>query len=169
MCKSSKLRKTGIAQTDQRKGLCKTEVGSISLDPHDCRGGVRHGFGLEWEEETDCAFAEQIVYFLVVLLFHICYLLDPWPWPEGSYKLGSVCPSVLLGIGSLVFSESKHGVRGPFGVVPDRAGILKKKIYFCPQNGSIIGFFEFIGKFSLFRKFYINCCILAQILYLGKI
>ena len=37
-------------------------------------------------------------------------LLDPWPWLEGSYKIGSVCPSCLPvclgGIGSLVFSET---------------------------------------------------------------
>ena len=39
---------------------------------------------------------------------HIIYLLDPRPWPEGSYEIGSVRPSIrlsvsFLGIGSLVF------------------------------------------------------------------
>ena len=38
-------------------------------------------------------------------------LLYPWPRLEGSYKIGSVCPSFcllvsFLGIGSLVFSET---------------------------------------------------------------
>ena len=38
-------------------------------------------------------------------------LLCPWPRPEGSYKVGSVCTSFslpvgFLGIGSLVFSET---------------------------------------------------------------
>ena len=37
--------------------------------------------------------------------------LYPWPRPEGSYKIGSACPSFclpvsFLGIGSLVFSET---------------------------------------------------------------
>ena len=55
-----------------------------------------------------------------------------------SYKLGSVRPSVLpsggfLWIGSLVFSETQHGVRGPCNNVRDRARFLKK--YFCSQNG----------------------------------
>ena len=44
-------------------------------------------------------------------------LLDPWPRPEGSCKIGSVHPSFrlsvgFLGIGSLVFSETLHDVRG---------------------------------------------------------
>ena len=35
-------------------------------------------------------------------------LLNPWPWLEGSYKIGSVCPSVPPSVCSLVFSESAH-------------------------------------------------------------
>ena len=66
-------------------------------------------------------------------------LLDPGPWPEGSYELGSVCPSVLLSrsflwIGSLVFSETQHGVRGPCLVVHDRAGFFLKNL-FAPKMG----------------------------------
>ena len=54
-----------------------------------------------------------------------------------SYELASVCPSVLpsgsfLEIGSLVFSETQHGVRGPCVVVRDRAGYLKKM--FLPRK-----------------------------------
>ena len=42
-------------------------------------------------------------------------LLDPLPWPEGSYEIGSVCPSLrpyfslsvrFVGVGSLVFPET---------------------------------------------------------------
>ena len=45
------------------------------------------------------------------------FLIGPLRWLEGSYELGSVLLSVLLsgsflGIGSLVFSETHHGVRG---------------------------------------------------------
>ena len=70
------------------------------------------------------------------------FLLDPWPWSEGSYELGSVrpsellffCPSVLpsgsfLRIGSLGFSKTQDGVRDPCIVVPDRAGFLEKNIF----------------------------------------
>ena len=83
------------------------------------------------------------------------FLIGPLRWLEGSYELGSVLLSVLLsgsflGIGSLVFSETQHGVRGPCLVVRDRAGFFLKKS-FCPKNGENgpkTGFFEFIGKFS---------------------
>ena len=67
----------------------------------------------------------------------ITMFLDPWPWPEGSYELGSVLPSIhlsvrwsvlpsvllygsFLGIGSLVFSETVYVVRAPYGDVHDR-------------------------------------------------
>ena len=67
--------------------------------------------------------------------------MDPRPWPEGSYELGSVHPSVLLsfflsfrpsvllsrsflGIGSLVFSETQHDVKCPCSVVCDKVGFL---------------------------------------------
>ena len=62
--------------------------------------------------------------------FFLFSLLDPQPWLKGSYEIGSarlsfhpsVLPSVrFLRIGSLVFSETWHGVRGPYIVVCDRA------------------------------------------------
>ena len=64
----------------------------------------------------------------------------------------SFCPSVLpsesfLGIGSLVFSETQHGVRGQC-VVRDRAGFffnLSQKWGKWSKNR----FLGFIGKFSL--------------------
>ena len=57
------------------------------------------------------------------------------------YELASVrpyfCPSVLpsgsfLGIGSLFFSETQHGIREPC-VVRDRDGFFEKKIFLPPK------------------------------------
>ena len=60
----------------------------------------------------------------------------------------SVLPSgSFLGIGSLVFSETQHGVWGPCLVVRDRAGFFFKNL-FAPKMGQKQGFFEFIGKFG---------------------
>ena len=85
--------------------------------------------------------------------------LDPRLWSEGSYELGSVLPSFrpsvlpsrsFLGIISLVFSETQHGVRGPCLVVCDTARVFLKKS-FClknGENGPKTAFFEFIGKFG---------------------
>ena len=63
-----------------------------------------------------------------------------WKGPVnwGLSVLPSFCPFVplsrsFLGIGSLVFSESQDGVRGPCVVVHD-SQIFCKKI-FCPKNG----------------------------------
>ena len=65
-------------------------------------------------------------------------LLDSQPLPEGSYEIGFVRPSVLLscflGIGSLDFPGTQHGVRCPYGVVRYRAVYLGKNIL-CPKNG----------------------------------
>ena len=54
-----------------------------------------------------------------------------------------------LGIGSLVFSETQHSVKGQCVVVRDRAGFFLKKIFLSKngKNGPKIGFFEFTGKF----------------------
>ena len=59
-------------------------------------------------------------------------LLDPRLWPEGSYETGSVRQSFhlflgFLGFGSLLSSETWHGVRGPYIVVCDRANFFLKK------------------------------------------
>ena len=53
---------------------------------------------------------------------------------EGLSVLPSFCPSVLLsgsflGIGSLVFSETQHGVRGPCVVVRDGARFSEKNLF----------------------------------------
>ena len=49
---------------------------------------------------------------------HMYFLLDSRPLPDGSYKVG---------FGSLAFSETWHGVRGPYIVVCDRANFFLKK------------------------------------------
>ena len=58
----------------------------------------------------------------------------------------SFCLSVLLsgsflGVGSLVFSETQHGVRDPCGVVRDRAGFFEEKKCCCKngENGLKMG------------------------------
>ena len=58
-------------------------------------------------------------------------LLAPWPRLEGSYNIGSIYPSFhlpvsFLGIGSLVFSETYHNVRGPYMVLCDSRIFWKK-------------------------------------------
>ena len=57
-----------------------------------------------------------------------------------------------LGIGSLFFSGTQHGVRGLCGVVHDRVRFFGNNI-FSPkigENRPNLGFFESIGKFSYF-------------------
>ena len=118
-------------------------------------------------------------------------LLDPRQELEGSYKIGSVCPSILpsillsfrlsgsfLGIGPLVFSETQDGVRGSCLVVHDRAGFFKKSL-FTPRMGKMSqkqGFLNLLENLAInffwiwsIKKFYNICCILTQIPYLGKI
>ena len=68
-----------------------------------------------------------------------------------------VCPSVLLsesfpGIGSLVFSETQHGVRGPCVAVRDRARFFL--IFFLSQKCTQNFFFGFTEKFS--HYFFLN-------------
>ena len=57
--------------------------------------------------------------------------MDPRLQPEGSYEIRSArlsfrLPVSFFAIGSLVFSETLHGVRDPYIVVCDRAGIFGK-------------------------------------------
>ena len=56
---------------------------------------------------------------ILVLHWNWLLLLDPWLWLEWSYESGYVCLSFLR-IGSLVFSETQHGV-----VVHDRVGYFQ--------------------------------------------
>ena len=56
--------KTGQAKTVERKGMCKTGM-------CDCRGDAQHGNRPRWKEETDCAFAEQNLYFFIIILYFV--------------------------------------------------------------------------------------------------
>ena len=71
--------------------------------------------------------------------------MDPQLWPEGSYELGSVSPSILssfllsgcfLEIDILVFFLKLSMVVGPCGVMHERAGIFEKNI-FVPKMGKM--------------------------------
>ena len=85
-------------------------------------------------------------------------LWDASTWPEGSYEIGSVLPSIrlpivcpsfplpvsFLGIDSLIFSET-YGLRCSYIVICDRAGFFWKKNW-C-QKWS-----KRATKITLFRK-----------------
>ena len=120
----------------------------------------------------------------IVSFEYISYFLDPRLWPEGSYELGSALPSFrpsvgsFLGIGSLVFSETQHSVRWPCLVVRDRAGFFLKNLFAQKMGkmGQKQGFLNLLENWVInffwiwsIKKFYNICCVLAQILYLGKI
>ena len=114
-----------------------------------------------------------------------CFL-DPQWQPEGSYKLGSLRPSICLGI----FFELYHCFFLNFGMVlkthmrlyvigPDFLGFFFFVLFFfftpkIGKNGPKTRFFEFIEKFGhqfLLNLFYnenIICRVPAQIPYLGK-
>ena len=79
-------------------------------------------------------------------------LLDPWSWLEGSYKIGSVCPSSclhvsFLGIASFDFSETQLNVRGHIQLC-ETAGFLGKNRHLakmvknCPKTW----FLDFLRK-----------------------
>ena len=88
-------------------------------------------------------------------------LWDAWTWPEGSYEIGSVLPSIclpivcpsfslpvsFLGIDSLVFFET-YGLRSPYIVIYDRAGFFWKKNAKNGQKGPKK--LDFLGKPSYF-------------------
>ena len=80
-------------------------------------------------------------------------LLYPWSRREGSYKIRFVCPFFhlpisFLEIGSLVFSETLHNVRGPYIAVCDRAGFFGKNLHRVKmvKNGPKTWFLDFLAK-----------------------
>ena len=93
-----------------------------------------------------------VLVFFIVNFVHL-ELLDTWLWPELSYELGSLWPSILLsgsflGIGSLAFFETQHGVRSICVVVHDSWIFFKKKFLSQKwENEPKIGILGFIGKF----------------------
>ena len=95
-----------------------------------------------------------------------------------SFQPSALLSRRFLWIGSLVFSETQHGVRGSCLVVCGRSGFLKKNL-FAQKMGKMGQKQEFLNLLEnlvmnffwiwSIEKFYDVCCILAQILYLGKI
>ena len=108
-----------------------------------------------------------------------CHSMDLFSYKTPGHgqkcHMNNVCPSycsdVFMELDLQFFSGTQHGVRGPCGVVYDRARQAKPRV------------FEFIGKFSFFSQFYIffisvvynkslyycNPFMLEQISYLGKL
>ena len=69
--------------------------------------------------------------FFLTTIKQLLIFLDAWPQPEGSYEIGTVCPSVHLSVsflrtGSLAFSETEHGVRGPSKLCVAEPDFLEK-------------------------------------------
>ena len=117
--------------------------------------------------------------------------MDPQPWPEGSYILGSVCrsifPSLLsifllillsfclsrslsfLGIYILVFSDICYGVIGPSGIVwmflrkNPRWAKMTKNGHKCPPNDI---FSTVLKNFAI--NFCLNINLPVENPYLGK-
>ena len=124
------------------------------------------------------------IFLIVVIFIHFFIIISFFVfWTPSIFFHPSVPPSgSFLGIGSLVFSETQHDVRGPCLVVCDRVGFFKKNL-FVPKNGENgpkigqkQGFLNLlenlvINSFWIWsvKKLYNICCILAQIPYLGKI
>ena len=103
----------------------------------------------------------KVIFFIIwwlhsTLNIHLSFWTPlPWPevpWPEGSYWIGDILLTILccsfLGTGSLVFSESLYGLKGPYGDVCDSARFFFGKIPLqqkC-QKWSKNGVLDFSGK-----------------------
>ena len=111
------------------------------------------------------------------------YWLVPWRQLEGSYEIGSVHSSLLTSVcmfsWNLIidFSRFCEGARNPYEVVYDNPILFEN--FFWPQkwgNGAKIGFLNLKKNFVInfywicsIMNIFIICCVLAQILCLGKI
>ena len=89
--------------------------------------------------------------------------MDPRRYPEGSYKIRSIRPSLrpfvlppdgrFLGTVSIVSSKFWHGARKPYKVVREIAGFSEKnclpqKLGKWTKTGTKTGFFEFAEIFG---------------------
>ena len=104
---------------------------------------------------TASTWTQDLIYYYVLYGLHF---LDTQRQLEGSYKTGSVRPSVHpsacldIGIVSLVFPKFWHGARNLYELVHGRAGFSGKKIFRQKlgkqtKNGPKTGYFEFFEKF----------------------
>ena len=114
--------------------------------------------------------------FILALYSNACQLTYSLIGPLAMARRVLLIRSILLsrsfpGIGSLVFSGTQHGVRGPYDVMTV-LDALNKNIFTSKsvKKRPSIGFFEFIGKFINFLlnlvsnfEVYINYCMLRKI------
>ena len=122
----------------------------------------------------------------------INFFFGPHSYPEGSYEVGSVRPSLLPSVLSSLllsilpsvqafsWSISKfwHVARNPYEVVHDKVGSSWKKILNCenqPKMGQKQDFLKVLKNFVInfywicsIMKMYIICYVPAQIPYLEK-
>ena len=88
---------------------------------------------------TASIWTQDLIYYYVLYGLNF---LDTHQQLEGSYKTGSVRPSVYpsvclsIGIVSFVFSKFWHGARNLYEVVRGRAGFSEKN-FFAPKTGKM--------------------------------
>ena len=126
-----------------------------------------------------CCYESQIATSSLFLFDKSCLIfLDPWPWQEGSYDLGSVLPSfhpsVCLSFFQAVFLELAHQLflklfivlgahMGPnvwVGQIPFRQEWPE-----MAKKGPKLGFLHF--QENLFISFFWKCCRMKAIITLG--
>ena len=100
--------------------------------------------------------------------------MDLQQWPEGSYEIASVCPSVspsvllghLLGIVSLFFLNFGMVLETSMAFCVTKPDFLeKKKKGFLSLLKNLVSHFYWVCSVM---KIYFICCVPAQIPYLGK-
>ena len=113
------------------------------------------------------------------MLLQQCLSIDLFSyWTPSHGQEGPWIRSVLLsrsfvGIGSLFFSGTQHGLRGPFGVMTELD--FFKKLFLLPKMEKIgqslgsLNVYEnlviiFFSIYSIKKEVYINCCMLGKIL-----
>ena len=110
---------------------------------------------------------------LLTLTHYSPMLLFYTPWKHQDL---SILPSgSFLGIGWIVFLKLSMMLEAHVVLCVLEPDFWEKQ-YFCPQNGVKIGFLNLLENLVIIffwirslKNVYINCCILAQIPYLGKI
>ena len=85
--------------------------------------------------------------------------MDLWLDPEGSYELRSVYPFTqkFSYNGSLVFSGTQHGVRGPCSVVRHKTGLFESNIFTQKLEQKFLRFLNLLDNL-VFNCFLILAC-----------